>query len=145
MSLTKREEAARTRAVRAVEEYKAKRQAIQDEIRGVVKETRIQVEELFNQWGKLADKTDEALISWAHSLGYEPEDSLGARGLDPSPFISGEWDVFPEVLEDPDVLYETVNDILLGEQDPFTDEPDDWTAEGAIKVIEETEPWKKQE
>ena len=140
-----KQDAARARAVRAVQIYEERKRALQVRMRGVLEGAYDKIKELLVDWGELAHETDEELAEWARSLGYDPQ-AAGheEKGLDPSPFISSEpIDDFLMELQDVRVIDEVFQNLLAGEGEPFPSEPSDWTAEDAIGVIEETEPWEE--
>jgi hypothetical protein len=65
--------------------------------------------------------------------------------VDPTPLISDEYENFSERLEDPQTADEVLRSIIDEEGSPFPAEPNDWTADEAVAVIEQTEPWREPE
>jgi hypothetical protein len=146
MSLTKKQEAARAAAVKAVRNYETKKLELQLRMRGAIEKARAVVEEGLRECGKEATKTDVALRVWASAFGYKHDaQPWEQQALELSPFISDGESTFAEDLGDPETISNTLVRLLDDEKNAFPSEPDQWTAEEAIKVIEETEPWKESE
>ncbi len=145
MPLSKKQESARARAIRKVQEYEEEKLALQAKMREVAASARSQIAALLVEWGRAATETDRELAKWENVFGYE---STGLeRSLELSPFISdGDIDDdFADSLDNPELVDEVLSDLLAGEPDPFLSEPGDWTLRGAIEAIEGTEPWQEPE